>query len=159
VNASVYNSTYKALDGVGRNTRFNGNYLVNVLFGKEFPKLGKNHNKTISFNSRAFVGGGKKIIPLLRDADGNLAVDPASNRYYDYSKAYEKDIEDIYQVTMSVSYKINKRKTTHELFLNIDNITNNRGRLTEFYDPGKPGSVGYMQQSSVFPNLMYRMYF
>ncbi|MCG7860310.1 TonB-dependent receptor, partial [Flavihumibacter sediminis] len=28
INASVYNSTYKALDGIERNTRFNGNYLV-----------------------------------------------------------------------------------------------------------------------------------
>ena len=159
VNASVYNSTYKALDGVERNTRFNGNYLVNFLFGKDFPKLGKKQNKTISFNSRAFFGGGKKIIPLLRGADGNLAVDPASNRYYDYNKAYKKDIEDIYQITMSISYKINKRKTTHELFLNIDNITNNRGRLSEYYDPNEPGSLGYMKQSSVFPNLMYRVYF
>jgi hypothetical protein len=158
-NTSFYNSTYKALDGIERNTRFNGNYLVNVLFGKDFPKLGKKQNKTIGFNGRAFIGGGKKIIPLLRGADGDLAVDPASNRYYDYSKAYERDIEDIYQITLSVSYKINKRKTTHELFLNIDNITNNRARLTEYYDPGEPGSVGHMRQMEVFPNLMYRVYF
>ncbi|RZM29247.1 MAG: TonB-dependent receptor [Pedobacter sp.] len=159
VNASLYNSTYKALDGIERNTRFNGNYLVNVLFGKDFPKLGKAQNKTISFNSRAFFGGGKKIIPLLRGADGNLAVDPASNRFYDYSKAYENDLQDIYQLTMSFSYKINKPRATHEIFLNIENITNNRGRLTEFYDPGEPGNVGYMKQGGVFPNLMYRVYF
>lgn len=159
VNASIYNSTYKALDGVERNTRFNGNYLVNVLFGKDFPKLGKKQNKTISFNSRAFFGGGKKIIPLLRGADGNLSVDPASNSYYDYNKAYKRDIEDIYQITMSVSYKINRQRATHELILNIDNITNNRARVTEFYDPKETGSVGYMRQPSVFPNLMYRVYF
>ena len=159
INASVYNSTYKALDGIERNTRFNGNYLVNVLFGKDFPKLGKAQNKTISLNSRIFFGGGKKIIPLLRGADGNLAVDPRSNRFYDYSKAYENDIEDIYQVTMSFSYKVNKPKATHEVFLNIDNITNNRSRLTEFYDPKEAGSVGYLRQYAVFPNLMYRVYF
>lgn len=159
MNASVYNSTYKALDGIERNTRFNGNYLVNVLFGKDFPKLGKAQNKTISFNSRAFFGGGKKIIPLLRGADGNLAVDPPNNRFYDYSKAYKNDIQDLYQITMSFSYKINKPRATHEIFLTIDNVTNNRGRLTEFYDPGEPGAVGYMKQSAVFPNLMYRVYF
>lgn len=159
VNASVYNSTYKALDGIERNTRFNGNYLVNVLFGKDFPKLGKAQNKTISFNSRAFFGGGKKIIPLLRGADGNLAVEPANNRFYDYTKAYKNDIQDIYQITMSFSYKINKPKATHEIFLNIENLTNNRARLTEFYDPAEPGSVGYMKQGGVFPNLMYRVYF
>lgn len=159
VNASVYNSTYKALDGIERNTRFNGNYLVNVLFGKDFTKLGKAKNKTISFNSRAFFGGGKKIIPLLRGSDGNLAVDPTSNRFYDYSKAYEKNIQDIYQITISFGYKINKPRATHEIFLNIDNVTNNRARLTEFYDPGEPGSVGHMKQMSIFPNLMYRVYF
>lgn len=159
VNASVYNSTYKALDGIERNTRFNGNYLVNVLLGKDFPKLGKAKNKTLSFNSRVFFAGGKKIIPLLRGSDGNLAVDPANNRFYDYNKAYEKSIEDVYQITMSFSYKINKPKATHEIFLNIDNVTNNRAKLTEFYAPGEAGSVGYMKQMSVFPNLMYRVYF
>lgn len=159
VNASAYHSTYKALDGIERNTRFNGNYLVNVLFGKDFPKLGKAQNKTISFNSRAFFGGGKKIIPLLRGSDGNLDVDPVNNRFYDYSKAYKNDLQDIYQITISFSYKINKPRATHEIFLNIDNVTNNRSRLTEFYNPGEPGSVGYMKQMTVFPNLMYRVYF
>lgn len=158
-NASIYNSTYKALDGIERNTRFNGNYLVNLLFGKDFPKLGRKQNKTISFNGRAFIGGGKKIIPLLRDANGNLAVDPASSRYYDYTKAYRNSLDDIYQITLSVGYKINKKRATHEIFLNIDNITNNRARLNEYYDSGEAGSVGYIRQSSVFPNLMYRVYF
>lgn len=158
-NASIYNSTYKALDGIERNTRFNGNYLVSLLFGKDFPKLGRKQNKTISFNGRAFIGGGKKIIPLLRDANGNLAVDPASSRYYDYTKAYRNSLDDIYQITLSVGYKINKKRATHEIFLNIDNITNNRARLNEYYDSGEAGYVGYMRQSSVFPNLMYRVYF
>lgn len=31
------------------------------------------------------------------------------------------------------------------VFFNIDNITNNRARLREFYDPIEPGSVGYMK--------------
>lgn len=47
----------------------------------------------------------------------------------------------------------------HKLFLDIDNITNNRERLTEYYDPGEIGSVGHMRQSAAFPNLMYRVYF
>ena len=62
-------------------------------------------------------------------------------------------------MTVSVDYKINKRKTMHKLFLDIDNITNNRGRLTEYYDPGEPGYVGHMRQSAAFPDLMYRVYF
>jgi CarboxypepD_reg-like domain len=159
VNASIYQSKYKSLEGIERNTQYNGKYLMNILFGKEFVNLGKRKNQTLGLNFKAFFGGGKKIIPLLRDAQGKVAVDPANNRYWDYKKAYENDIEDVYQITVSASYKWNKRKTTHELFLNIDNVTNTKGRISEFYDADKPNSVGYMTQFGAFPNLMYRVYF
>jgi CarboxypepD_reg-like domain len=159
VNASIYESKYKSLEGIERNTQYNGKYLVNVLFGKEFVNLGKKKNQMLGLNFKAFAGGGKKIIPLLRNAQGKVAVDPANNRYWDYKKAYENDIEDVYQINVSASYKWNKRKTTHELFLNIDNITNTKGRITEFYDADKPNGIGNMTQFGAFPNLMYRVYF
>jgi hypothetical protein len=159
VNASVYESKYKALDGIERNTAFNSNYLINVLFGKEFTHLGKKKNKTFGVNTKLFLGGGRRIIPLLRDNQGNLAVDPTSNRYWDYNRTYDNYIEDIYTVTLSLSYKWNKPKRTNELFLNIDNITNNKPRLSEYYAPKEPGSVGYLTPIGIFPNLMYRIYF
>lgn len=159
VNASLYRSKYTPLDGRERNTPFAGDYLVNVLCGKEFPNQGKKKNRTLGINSRIFLGGGRKIIPLLRDAQGNLAVDPAQNRYWDYSKAFETAIGAPYQIQLSASYKWNKRRATHELFLNIDNITNHKGKIMEFYDEGEPGKVGHMTQFGVFPNLMYRVYF
>lgn len=159
INASLYSSTYKSLDGVERNTQYNGEYLVNFLAGKEFQGLGKKQNKTLALNVKIFYGGGKKYIPLLRDANGNLAVDPAKNQYWDYEKAYEDKLEDIYQVTLSASYKINRLKATHEIFLNLDNLTNTKGKISEFYDEGEPGNVGYTSQFGFFPNLMYRVYF
>lgn len=159
VNASVYESKYKTLEGVERNTLFNGNYLVNILCGKEFPRLGKRQNQTLGLNAKAFFGGGRKIIPLLRDGQGNLAVDPANNQFWDYSKAYENSLEDVYQITASVSYKWDKRRATHELFLNMDNVTNHKGKISEFYDEDEPGKIGHLTQFGVFPNLMYRVYF
>ncbi len=159
INASLYESKYTALDGVERNTPFNGKYLVNILCGKEFVGLGKKHNQTLGLNAKAFFGGGRKIIPLLRDAQGNLAVDPAKNRYWDYEKAFESSIENPYQILISASYKWNKRRATHELFLNIDNITHNKGKITEFYDESEPNKIGHMTQFGFFPNLMYRVYF
>jgi len=159
INASLYQSKYTPLDGIERNTPFNGNYLVNILCGKEFSKLGKRQNQTLGLNAKVFFGGGRKIIPLLRDVQGNLAVDPANNRYWDYSKAFENSIEDTYQVLVSASYKWNKKRATHELFLNLDNLTNNKGKIMEFYDPEKPNSIGHMTQFGFFPNLMYRVYF
>ena len=46
----------------------------------------------------------------------------------------------------------------HKLFLDINNITNNRERFTEYYEPGEPESVGHIRQSAAFANLMYRVY-
>lgn len=159
LNGSIYRSKYTPLDGIERNTPFAGDYLVNILAGKEFPRLGKRKNQTFALNTRMFFGGGRKIIPLLRDASGNLAVDVAKNQVWDYSRAFETSLDDPYQIQVSMSYKWNKRRATHELFLNLDNITNNKGRIMEFYDETEPGKVGHMTQFGFFPNLMYRVYF
>ncbi len=160
INASLFDSKYKSLEGVERNTQYNGNYLANMLFGKEWKNLGKKQNKILALNTKLFFRGANKYIPLLRDAQGNVAVDPANNKYWDYKKAYDKKFDDIYYtVNLSVSYKINRPKATHEIFLDLMNLTDNQAKISEYYDSSKPGNVGYMTQFGFFPNLMYRVYF
>ena len=133
--------------------------MVNLLFGKEFTARGRKKNQTLGLNAKVFFGGARKIIPLLRDSNGQLAVDPENNRFWDYSRAYQNGIEDVYQVVLSASYKWNLPNTTHELFLNLDNVTNNKGKISEYYDEDEPNDIGYLTQFGLFPNLMYRVYF
>ena len=158
-NTSVFSSTYESLEGKTRNTKYNGDYVMNLIIGKDFPNLGKNKNRSLSLNAKVYFGGGQKIVPLLRDNSGGLAVDPDNNKYWDYQKAYEDKIEDVYHITLSASYKFNNPKGTHEIFLDLNNITDNQSRLSEFYDESEPNSIGYLRQFGVFPNLMYRVYF
>jgi len=158
-NTSLYESKYTALDGVERNTRFNGNYIFNALAGKEFSGLGKNKNQVFAANIKTFFGGGRYFIPLLRDANGELAVDVANGLVFDFSKAYENKLDDLHNITLSLSYKWNKKSTTHELFLNIDNLTNNQARLREYYDVDEPDGVAYEKQVGIIPNFLYRIYF
>jgi len=159
INGSFFNSTYKALDGIERNTEFNGNYLFNLLAGKEYTRLGRKRNRTLALNARFYAGGGRRIVPLLRDEAGNLAVDAENNRYWDHSNAYEQKLDDIFMLTLSASYKIHRPKATHEIFIDLNNVTNAQGRLSEFYDGNEPGAIGYTRQFAFFPNLMYRVYF
>jgi hypothetical protein len=159
INGSLFDSKYKALDGVWRNTRYNNNYIVNILFGKEFRNLGKKQNQTLALNSKVFFEGGNRYIPLLRDAQGNVAVEPETDRYFDFSKAYNNKLDNIVLLNLSVSYKFNKFKATHEIFLDLMNLTDSKGRISEYYDVSKPGKVGYITQFGFFPNLMYRIYF
>jgi hypothetical protein len=159
INASLFDSKYKSLEGVWRNTLYNYNYLVNILFGKEFKNIGKKHNKTLAFNAKAFFCGGQRYIPLLRDAQGNVAVDPTNNRYFDYKKAFNNNLGNLFNINLSISYKINKPRSTKEIFLDLMNIIQSNGKLGEYYDESKPNKVGYENQMFFFPNIMYRVYF
>ena len=159
INSSIFDSKYKSLEGVWRNTRYNNNYIVNILCGKEFKSLGKKHNQTLSLNTKIFFEGGQRYIPLIRDAQGNVAVEPENDRYFDYSKAYNYKLDNIFLMNLSASYKFNKPGATHEIFLDLMNITNGQARMAEYYDVSKPGKVGYTTQFGFFPNLMYRVYF
>jgi hypothetical protein len=159
INGSLFDSKYKTLEGVWRNTRYNNNYIVNILFGKEFRNLGKKQNQTLALNTKVFFEGGQRYIPLFRDAQGNVAVEPENQRYFDYSKAYNDQFENIFHLNLSVSYKFNRPRATHEIFLDMMNLTNSQARLAEYYDVSKPGKVGYSTSFGFFPNLMYRIYF
>ena len=159
VNSSLFDSKYKTLEGMWRNTRYNNNYIVNILFGKEFKNLGNKQNQTLALNTKIFFEGGERYIPLIRDAQGNVAVDPENNRYFDYSKAYNNKLDNIFLLNLSVSYKLNRPGATHEIFLDLMNLTDSQGKMAEYYDVSKPGKVGYVTQFGFFPNLMYRIYF
>lgn len=159
INASLYESNYTALDRVERSTSFNGKYLANVLAGKEFPKWGKKRNQTFSIDTKLFFGGGRPVILLLRDANGILAVNPSANQYWDYENAYLNKLEDVYSVTVSLTYQFDRQKTTHELYLNLDNISNAQANLNEFYDENADDGLGYITQFGFFPNLIYKVYF
>jgi hypothetical protein len=159
INGSLFESKYKTLENVWRNTRYNNNYLINILCGKEFKNLGKKHNQTLAINAKVFFEGGQRSIPLLRDAQGNIAVDPANNKYWDYKNAYNNKLDNIFQINLSLSYKFNRLKATHEIFLDLMNITDNKSRMSEYYDENKPNKIGYLTAFGFFPNLMYRIYF
>ena len=159
INSSLFDSKYKSLEGVWRNTRYNNNYIVNILCGKEFKNLGKKQNQTLALNTKIFFEGGQRYIPLIRDAQGNVAVEPENDRYFDYSKAYNDKLDNIFLLNLSASYKFNRPGATHEIFLDLMNLTNSQARMAEYYDVSKPGKVGYTTQFGFFPNLMYRVYF
>lgn len=159
VNTSLFDSKYKTLEGIWRNTRYNNRYIVNILAGKEFKNLGKKHNQTLSLNTKIFFEGGQRYIPLLRDSQGNVAVQPDKYLYFDYSKAYNNSLDNIFYLNLSASYKFNRQKATHEIFLDLMNLTDNKARIAEYYDESKPGKTGYLTAFGFFPNLMYRIYF
>ena len=159
INGTLFDSKYTGPDGIERSTLYNGNYLINALVGKEFVNLGKKKNKSLAINAKLFYGGGKPIIPVLKDEQGNATVDVENNKFWDYDKAYQEKLDDVYTIIISATYKINKKKAAHEIYLNLDNVSSTQAKLSEYYDPNEENGVAYVSQFGFFPNLMYRLYF
>ncbi|MDR1980930.1 MAG: carboxypeptidase-like regulatory domain-containing protein, partial [Tannerellaceae bacterium] len=61
--ASLFDSRYKAGDGVWRNTRYNRNYVLNFLTGKEWL-LGRNRQNIFNAGIRLSYQGGDRYSPV-----------------------------------------------------------------------------------------------
>lgn len=152
ITASVFNSKYKGGDGVWRSTRFNRNYVLNFLVGKEW-QVGYNNENTISLNSRFSYQGGNRFSPVDETAS-HLAQDIV----YDESNAYTMKAQPTLNIHFTASYRVNKNRSSRELALKILNIT------------GQPDFYGYQYNllnskidknlvSVLIPNLSYKIEF
>lgn len=150
--ASLFKSEYKGGDDVWRSTRFNRNYVVNFLIGKEW-QMGKNDQNTLSLNTRFTYQGGNRYSPLNEEAS-----QVAKDIVYDETNAFDMQAQPSLNVHFTASYKVNKKKSSREIALKILNVT------------GQPDFKGYQYNlinnkiekdlaSVLVPNLSYKVEF
>ena len=103
--ASIFDSKYTAADDVERNTRFNKNFVFNVLVGNEWM-LGRDKNNILSTNMRInYVGGNRReSIDMQSSAIDKDVVYGETNGSIAFSDRYK----DVPVVSFSVSYRKNK---------------------------------------------------
>jgi hypothetical protein len=152
--ASLYESKYRALDGILRDTRWNGNYVGNFLFGKEFALKSKpGRVKTIGINTRVSMIGARRFTP----------IDLGASRIKGYTvtlndQAFKLRGDDIFVPNLSVTYRIDRKKTSHELKLDIQNITNNSGMVDMYYDH-TTDRIEKLRQIPLLPVVLYTLEF
>jgi len=153
MNLSIYESKYRARDGVEWDTRFNGNAATNVLFGKEF-KVGRNAGNNILGISMKFTwAGNKRYTPINVQASKILdtEVRPLINNYkFKYPDYTRTDLQ--------ISYRRNTRRTTSEWRLDIQNLMGKENVLYDFYSVAGERVV---EETGVgiIPILSYRLEF
>jgi hypothetical protein len=118
VSASVFNSKYKTDTNKWYNTRFNKNYLITALAGKEF-RLGKNKQNSLGINIRASIQGGNRYSPI-----DNQASLLQQDVVYNETNPFTQQAETVFLTDFTVNYEWNKRKTTQRLSLKVLNATN-----------------------------------
>jgi hypothetical protein len=148
---SIYQSRYTALDGVERNTRYNGKHITTLLAGKDFISPAK--SKLVGVNLKTIYAGGLRTTPI--------DVEQSQLKGYTVFKqkqAYSLQNPAYFRTDLRISIKWNRSKRTNTLSLDIQNLTNRHNVYNEWFDKEK-GKVVYSYQNGLIPIINYKVEF
>ena len=148
--ASVLDSRYEGSDGITRNTTFNILYNFNALFGYEFPI---SERGALNFNIRAVTAGGRRVIPL----DEEQTIEQGHN-VYNFEESFELQLGAYARLDIRVGYKLNAKKTSHEIAVDFTNITNRPNELSQQYN-STTNQIEMMYNQGFFLIAYYRIRF
>jgi len=150
-NVSLYESKYKGSDGIERDTRFNGNYIVNATYGREFPYSKKGKDYILGVNIRMNLTGGMRETPIANGLSKNKG-----RTVYIEEDAYSIKAKDSFKTDVRIYWKRNKKKFSSTLALDIQNVTNRKNPSFRYYDTYLDGIV-QNYQLGLIPILSYRI--
>lgn len=149
LNASVYESNYTSADRVKRNTRFNGNFMSNLIVGREF-NVGKTEKLNLfGINVKANFSGNKRYSPIDLELSrmAGKAIRPLSGLYTERLPNY-------FRLDIQVNYRKNKPGLTTEWRLDLQNLTNRKNAIGEFFTNE---TVEYLTTFGLVPVISYRL--
>ncbi len=126
---SLFESKYTASNGRSYDTDFNGNYIINFLGGLEYA-VGAGGKDVLGIGTKITYAGGKRYSPVNRAAsDAIMEIVPQEDaintlRFPDYSR-----------IDLRLSYKINGRRASTEIAIDLINVMNVRNVLALTYAP------------------------
>ena len=154
---SLFDSKAKGNDGVYRNTDYDTHYAFNVLGGYE-KRLWK--NSTLITGIKVTLIGGQLYSPVDT---------AASNKYGDVvivdSMRNTLEFKPYFRADLKLGMRINGKKLTHEIGIDLVNVFNNKNILAETYSYGlNQQTMGkdpfyYTYQLGFLPIFYYRIDF
>ena len=164
ITTSLFSSEYKGSDGVSRNTDFNGGYALNVLASKEWPLDNKvspwwsTRTGSLVAGFKFTMAGGRWYGPVDIDASNELReivyVDAERNTL---------QFDDYLRLDVKINYKINRPRLTHEVGLDLVNVTGRKNVLKLTYAPDEnedpEKSIREEYQLGFFPVFFFRIDF
>lgn len=151
ITSSLFDSKYKGSDGIERNTAFNTQYVANILAGKEW-RVGSN-GRFIAFNVKFTTIGGKPLTPIdfVRSQQSGSTVFIESQAYSERQDAYIR-------ADIKLSYRKEFVKSTLEVSLDLQNITNNKNIFERTYN-ARTNQIVTQYQQGFFPVPFMRFTF
>ena len=151
ITGSLFQSRYTGSDGVERNTAFNTGHVLNVLAGKEF-KVGKK-GSVLALNLKLSTVGGRYFTPL--DLEQSKIE---GKSIYIESLAFSQQQQAYFRTDLRVAYRKEYKKSTLEMAIDFQNLTNQQNIFANYYDAKTQKMVTTYQQS-FFPMPTMRFTF
>jgi intein/homing endonuclease len=150
---SLFRSQYTGGDDVMRNSRFDKNYVINLLAGKEW-RVGNDHkNNTIGINGKFSMIGGDRITPY-----DEVASLQAKEVILDESRAFEERKPNVYYLHFTLNYTKNKKGHASIWSFQLLNALGSPEFFGYKYNY-KTDSIDPDQQTIILPNISYRIEF
>lgn len=151
-NFSFFKSEYTDAAGDTYNTRFNRNYLVNLIGGKEWQSA-RNPHKTFGVNMKLLTTGGLRTSPIDLAASQQTGKEEyVPGLYYsEHGPAY-------FRIDASAYIRKERKNSTHTFSIEVQNMTNRENFLQNYYDT-RTGTLKTRHQIGILPNISYKIQF
>ena len=154
-NVSLYESKYKGSDGIERDTRFNGNYIINATIGKEFLKLKSRKEETkrrvLGFNIRGLYAGGFRETPI-----DEVISSQTGTTVYDDNNAFSQNQRDYFKIDFRFYRTIVSQNMRSTIAIDLQNATNQKNIAFNYFD-ALQGVVVKKYQLGIIPNISYKI--
>lgn len=151
---AVYDSKYEGSDGIERNTDYNGNYSANLLIGKEFKLSQK---ATLLIGTNVTWAGGRRYGFVDTSASAIAREVIFLDEGYN-----ELRFQDYFRADLKVNFRLNTKKLTHEIGLDLVNVFGIENLLAVTYTPPtieNPSGLTTSNQLGFLPIFYYRVDF
>lgn len=151
VTGSVFSSRYRGGDGVWRDTRFNKQFVGNVLVGREFNF--RDNSRVLGVNVRLNYVGGERVSPVLMEKSTEQEL-----VFFDEDRAFENQLPSTLYLDLSVTFRVNRSSHSSIWALQIKNLLGEP--MHEGYNYHyKSRSVEMDKSTVVIPALSYKIEF
>jgi hypothetical protein len=147
---SLFDSKYKGGDGIERSTRFNANYVINLLGGKEWTIRKKN---ILGVNMKASYTGGEYYVPI--------DLDKSIQQHYevlDESMAYAVRLPDFFYLDLTLTYRTNHKKFSGIWAIQVKNLLNQQPPTGYIYNDYTK-SIEAVKSMGIYPMISYKVEF
>jgi hypothetical protein len=151
--ASLYDSKRTGSDGINYDAIFNGGYVLNLLGSREFS-WGTSRNHSFTVGGKITFAGGKRYTPV----DLGASAIEGEAVYIDELRN-TKQFNPYFRADIKLNYRINKGKITHEVGLDLINVTSQENILKQTYVSGAEPPLVETKQLGFLPIFYYKIDF